>query len=225
MVARLLPLQLFLSLHSLAHTHVLSHIFLSNISLLYRHFMVNMEGPIALKHGMNCGAIHASICLVVGYCHKWQYPNTSPRAATILAKVFFPWAENLDKSRFLSSLYAVSHCGSSFMTSSINNIFSLNFVIKCGNSSRILDPDIFLQLKWLQIPVQSLVFRYSSTTLSKWVLRDNELFFANQINLIPWPPLVHIGLNNDRLKWKGYSPFDPNGKCTYSNSIDFSSTR
>jgi len=64
-----------LSLHSLAHTHVLSLIFLSNISLLYRHFMVNMEGPIALKYGMNCGTIHASTCLVVGYCHKWQYPN------------------------------------------------------------------------------------------------------------------------------------------------------
>jgi len=30
---------------------------LSNISLFYRHFMVNMEGPIALKHGMNCGTI------------------------------------------------------------------------------------------------------------------------------------------------------------------------
>jgi hypothetical protein len=30
----------------------------------------------ALKHGMNCGTIHASTCLVVGYCHKWQYPNT-----------------------------------------------------------------------------------------------------------------------------------------------------
>jgi len=78
MAARLLPLQLSLSLHSLAHTHVLSHIFLSNISLLYRHFIVNMEGPIALKHGMNCGTIHASICLVVGYCHKWQYPNNHP---------------------------------------------------------------------------------------------------------------------------------------------------
>ena len=65
------PLSLFFSsLHS--------HIFLSNISLLYRHFMVNMEGPIALKHGMNCGTIHASTCLVVGYCHKWQYPNNHP---------------------------------------------------------------------------------------------------------------------------------------------------
>jgi len=61
--------------HSLAHTHVLSLIFLSNISLLYRHFMVNMEGPIALKHGMNSGTIHASTCLVVGYCHKWQCRN------------------------------------------------------------------------------------------------------------------------------------------------------
>jgi len=40
--------------------------------------MVNMEGPIALKHGMNCGTIHASTCLVVGYCHKWQYPNNHP---------------------------------------------------------------------------------------------------------------------------------------------------
>jgi len=66
------PLSLFFS--SL-HSHTLSLIFLSNISLLYRHFMVNMEGPIALKHGMNCGTIHASTCLVVGYCHKWQYPN------------------------------------------------------------------------------------------------------------------------------------------------------
>jgi hypothetical protein len=70
------PLSLFFSsLHVLTHSHF-SHIFLSNISLLYRHFMVNMEGPIALKHGMNCGTIHASTCLVVGYCHKWQYPNT-----------------------------------------------------------------------------------------------------------------------------------------------------
>jgi hypothetical protein len=78
MAVRLLPLQLALSLHSLAHTHVLSLIFLSNISLLYRYFMVTMEGPIALKHGMNCGTIHASTCLVVGYCHKWQYPNNHP---------------------------------------------------------------------------------------------------------------------------------------------------
>jgi len=69
------PLSLFFS--SL-HSHTLSLIFLSNISLLYRHFMVNMEGPIALKHGMNCGTIYASICLVVGYCHKWQYPNNHP---------------------------------------------------------------------------------------------------------------------------------------------------
>jgi len=30
----------------------------------------------ALNHGMNCGTIHASTCLVVGYCHKWQYPNS-----------------------------------------------------------------------------------------------------------------------------------------------------
>jgi len=65
--------------HSLANTHVLSLIFFSNINLLYRHFMVNMEGPIALKHGMNCGTIHASTCLVVGYCHKWQYPNREKR--------------------------------------------------------------------------------------------------------------------------------------------------
>jgi hypothetical protein len=27
---------------------------------------------------MNCGTIHASTCLVVGYCHKWQYPNNHP---------------------------------------------------------------------------------------------------------------------------------------------------
>jgi len=40
---------------------ILSLIFLSNISLLYRHFMVNMEGPIALKHGMNCSTIHAPL--------------------------------------------------------------------------------------------------------------------------------------------------------------------
>jgi len=53
----------------------LSLIFALKYSLLYRHFMVNMEGPIALKHGMNCGTIHATTCLVVGYCHKWQYPN------------------------------------------------------------------------------------------------------------------------------------------------------
>jgi len=83
MAAKLLPLQLSLSLHSLAHTHVLSHIFLSNISLLYRHFMVNMEGPVALKHGMNYGTIHASTCLVVGYCHKWQYPNNHPLAICV----------------------------------------------------------------------------------------------------------------------------------------------
>jgi len=63
---------------SCTHSRSLSLIFLSNISLLYRHFMVNMEGPIALKHGMNCGTIHASTCLVVGYCHKWQYPNNHP---------------------------------------------------------------------------------------------------------------------------------------------------
>jgi len=73
------PLSLFFSsLHVLTHSHVLSPIFLSNIVLLYRHFMVNMEGPITLKHGMNCGTIHAATCLVVGYCHKWQYPNNHP---------------------------------------------------------------------------------------------------------------------------------------------------
>jgi hypothetical protein len=65
----LLPLQLSLSLHSLAHTHVLSHIFLSNIRLLYRHFIVNMERPIALKHATICGINGATTCLVVRYCH------------------------------------------------------------------------------------------------------------------------------------------------------------
>jgi hypothetical protein len=62
-------LVLYISHHSLAHTHVLSHIFLSNISLLYRHFMVNMEGPIALKHATICGINGAITCLVVGYCY------------------------------------------------------------------------------------------------------------------------------------------------------------
>jgi hypothetical protein len=27
---------------------------------------------------MNYAVIHASTCLVVGYCHKWQYPNNHP---------------------------------------------------------------------------------------------------------------------------------------------------
>ena len=63
---------LFLS----THTHVFSHnslctlfIFALKYSLLYRHFMVNMEGPIALKHATICGINGATTCLVVGYCH------------------------------------------------------------------------------------------------------------------------------------------------------------
>jgi hypothetical protein len=31
--------------------------------------MVNMEGPIALKHATICGINGATTCLVVGYCH------------------------------------------------------------------------------------------------------------------------------------------------------------
>jgi len=63
---------LFLS----THTHVFSHnslctlfIFALKYSLLYRHFMVNMEGPIALKYATICGINGATTCLVVGYCH------------------------------------------------------------------------------------------------------------------------------------------------------------
>jgi len=63
---------LFLS----THTHVFSHNSLCTLfhfalkySLLYRHFMVNMEGPIALKHATICGINGATTCLVVGYCH------------------------------------------------------------------------------------------------------------------------------------------------------------
>jgi len=71
------PLSLFFSsLHVLTHSHF-SHnslctlfIFALKYSLLYRHFMVNMEGPIALKHATICGINGATTCLVVGYCHK-----------------------------------------------------------------------------------------------------------------------------------------------------------
>jgi len=63
------PLSLFFSsLHILTHSHTLI-IFALKYSLLYRHFMVNMEGPIALKHATICGINGATTCLVVGYCH------------------------------------------------------------------------------------------------------------------------------------------------------------
>ena len=52
--------------------------------------MVNMEGPIALKHGMNCGTIHASTYLVVGYCHKWQYPNMESIKQALYELVILP---------------------------------------------------------------------------------------------------------------------------------------
>ena len=41
--------------------------------------MVNHGGDTqAIIHGMNYAVIHAPTCLVVGYCHKWQYPNNHP---------------------------------------------------------------------------------------------------------------------------------------------------
>jgi hypothetical protein len=71
MAAGLLPMAaapLSLLLFTFSHTLCTLSI-LSNISLLYRHFMVNMEGPIALKHATICGINGATTCLMVGYCH------------------------------------------------------------------------------------------------------------------------------------------------------------
>jgi len=59
----------------------LSPIFLTSLAL-HSHFALNKtclfigkygqhgRANIALKHGMNCGTIHAPTCLVVEYCHK-----------------------------------------------------------------------------------------------------------------------------------------------------------
>jgi hypothetical protein len=54
----------------------------------------------ALNHDMNCGTIHASTCLVVGYCHKWQYPNNHPLCH--LCGQLSKWQRNALLNIFLS---------------------------------------------------------------------------------------------------------------------------
>ena len=73
------PLSLFFS--SL-HSHTLSLCSKKHASFIGKH-----GGPLqhicqhggankALNHATKCGTNGASTCLVVGYCHKWQYPNS-----------------------------------------------------------------------------------------------------------------------------------------------------
>ena len=83
MAARLLPLQLTLSLYS----HV--HFTLSTLSLcsqIIASFIGKHGEPLqhicqhggvnkALNQATISGTNGATTCLVVGYCHKWQYPN------------------------------------------------------------------------------------------------------------------------------------------------------
>jgi len=75
------PLSLFFS--SL-HSHTLSLCFQKHVSFICKHgeplqhICQHGGANKALNHATKCGTNGASICLVVGYCHKWQYPNNHP---------------------------------------------------------------------------------------------------------------------------------------------------
>ena len=68
-----------------SHTHVLSHLlsqnhasFIGKYGEPLQHTCQSWWDKKALNHATISGTNGATTCLVVGYCHKWQYPNNHP---------------------------------------------------------------------------------------------------------------------------------------------------